>query len=66
MKNRTKKSYSQTAQRRMIIELINDSFRLAESRNRHPLRKGCNCIVCINKRKRILEKRNEKEWKFKL
>ena len=65
MKDRVKKDYSHTAQRRMVIEVINDSFRLDEKHGRHPLIKGCNCICCINKRKHILEK-SGRTWKFKL
>ncbi len=65
MKDRVKKDYSHTAQRRMVIEMINDSFRPAEKHGSHPLTKGCNCICCINKRKRILEK-TRRAWKFKL
>lgn len=65
MKEQAKKGYTHAAQRRMIVEMINDSFRLAANLGRHPLMKGCNCIVCISKRKRILEK-SGKDWKFRL
>jgi hypothetical protein len=49
----------------MIVEMINAGFRLAEKLGRHPLTKGCNCIACVNKRKRIL-KTPKTDWKFKL
>jgi hypothetical protein len=65
MKNQVKKNYSYTAQRSMIVEMINASLILAEKLGRHPLTKGCNCIGCIHKRKRILQP-SEKNWKFKL
>jgi hypothetical protein len=45
--------------------MINASFRMAEKLGRHPLTKGCNCIDCIHKRKRILET-PKTDWKFKL
>lgn len=65
MKNQVNKNYSCTTQRRMIVEMINVGFRLAEKLGPHPLTKGCNCIDCIHKRKRMVEP-SEKEWKFKL
>ncbi len=65
MKNQVNKSFSHTAQRRMVIEMINDSFRMTEMLGRHPFTKGCNCIACVNKRKRIL-KTPKMDWKFKL
>jgi len=65
MKKRVKKDNSYTAQRRMIVEMIDAGFRLAEKLGPHPLTKGCNCIACIHKRKRILQP-SEMNWKFKL
>ncbi len=65
MKYQAKKNYSYTEQRRMIVEMINASFKLAERLGSHPLTKGCNCIGCIHKRKRILTP-FVKSWKFKL
>jgi len=55
MKKQVKKNRSYTAQRRMVVEIINSSFTLAEKIGMHPLIKGCNCIDCIHKRKRILQ-----------
>jgi hypothetical protein len=52
-------------ERKMIIEMINASWDLAERLGKHPLKKGCNCITCVNRRKRILDKQKG-EWKFVL
>lgn len=41
--------------RRIIMEMIDASWDLAEKKGPHYLEPGCNCIVCINKRKRIFE-----------
>ena len=49
----------------MIIEMINPSWDLAERLGKHPLKSGCNCISCVNRRKRILEEQKG-EWKFVL
>jgi len=49
----------------MIIEMINASWDLAERLGKHSLKKGCNCISCVNRRKRILEGQKG-EWKFVL
>jgi hypothetical protein len=65
MKNEIKKNFSHLAQRKMVVEMINAGFRLAEKLGRHPFTKGCNCIHCVNKRKRILNT-PKTDWKFKL
>ncbi|OIN96374.1 MAG: hypothetical protein AUJ48_01670 [Deltaproteobacteria bacterium CG1_02_45_11] len=65
MKDQAKKKDAYMAQRRMIVGMIDVSFRLAEKLGRHLLTKGCNCIACIHRRKRIL-KITGKDWKFKL
>lgn len=39
--------------RRLIMEMIDASWELAEKKGFHALEPGCNCIACINKRKRI-------------
>jgi hypothetical protein len=52
-------------ERRMILEMINASWELAERLGDHPIKRGCNCISCVNKRKRIIDKR-KREWKFEL
>ena len=65
MKKRVKKDNSYTVQHRVIVEMIDASITLAEKLGRHPLTKGCNCIDCIHKRKRILQP-SKMNWKFKL
>jgi hypothetical protein len=51
----------------MIAEMIDASIELAEKLGKHPLRPGCNCIVCINKRKELLNLKNsDRKWKFHL
>jgi len=52
-------------QRKQIIEMIDASLELAQRLGKHPLKAGCNCIACINERKRILKKQ-EIKWKFNL
>ena len=52
-------------ERKMILEMINASWELAERLGKHPLKSGCNCIACVNRRKRMLDERNV-EWKFEL
>ncbi len=52
-------------ERRMILEMINASWELAERLGNHPLKNGCNCIACVNKRKQIIDDR-QGEWKFEL
>jgi hypothetical protein len=51
--------------RRMILEMIHASWELAERLGRHQLKNGCNCIACVNKRKRIIDEQGG-EWKFEL
>jgi hypothetical protein len=65
MKNQIKRNFSHTMQRKIVFEMINAGYDLAEKLGRHPLTKGCNCIDCIHKRKRILQP-SEKNWKFRL
>ena len=52
-------------ERRMIYEMIEASWALAEKLGKHPVTPGCNCIVCINGRKRLIEKQPVK-WRFTL
>jgi hypothetical protein len=52
-------------ERKMILEMINASWGLAERLGEHPLKNGCNCLACVTKRKRIVDERNV-EWKFEL
>jgi len=51
--------------RKMIFEMIEASWELAERLGKHPLTKGCNCISCVNNRKRFLGERI-REWKFEI
>jgi len=52
-------------ERLMIYEMINLSSEIAVRKGMHPLEKGCNCISCVNKRKRLLNN-TDKNWKFRL
>ena len=52
-------------ERKMILEMIDASWEIAQKKGPHPLEKGCSCIACINKRKRVIED-GEKNWKYKL
>ncbi len=52
-------------ERRMIYEMIGASMELAEKKGEHPLKRGCNCIVCVNKRKALMDD-GPKEWKYRL
>lgn len=52
-------------ERKMILEMIDASWELADRLGKHGLREGCNCIACVIKRKRILDTRCE-EWKYEL
>lgn len=61
----TKKIYK--SERNMIIEMIDASIELSEKLGKHPLTNGCNCIVCVNKRKSLLNLKNsDQEWEFYL
>lgn len=52
-------------ERKKIIEMIDASWERAQLLGEHPVKTGCNCISCVNKRKRILKKQKVK-WKFNL
>lgn len=51
--------------RKMILEMIDASWELADRLGEHPLSKGCNCISCVIRRKRLLAERTP-EWKYEL
>lgn len=55
----------QDEKRTIIYEMIESSMKLADEMGMHPLKIGCNCISCVNKRKRM---KNSQiiNWKFKL
>jgi hypothetical protein len=48
---------------RMILEMIEESMALSVKKGHHPLTQGCNCIACVNKRKRIL-KGSPQPWRY--
>jgi len=52
-------------ERKMILEMINASWELAEQLGEHPLRKGCSCISCVNRRKKMIDEKI-REWRFEL
>jgi len=52
-------------ERKIILEMISASWELSKRLGKHGLKNGCNCIACINKRKRLLNVWNG-EWKFRL
>lgn len=56
---------NQRLDRLRIFKMIEASCELAIQKGRHELEKGCNCIACVNKRKRILYDSTQK-WKFRL
>jgi hypothetical protein len=49
----------------MIVEMMEASMALSGKKGPHPLTPGCNCIVCINKRKDIL-KGPPRPWQYRL
>lgn len=55
----------QKAKQRIINERIDASIELSYKLGKHPLTQGCNCIVCVNRRKRLL-KGPDREWKYTL
>lgn len=54
-----------TEERRMILEMINASWDLAEQLGKHPITAGCNCITCVNDRKRLIDKKADL-WEFEI
>ena len=52
-------------ERKMILEMIDASWELAERLGKHKLKPGCNCIACVNGRKRLIHKGVEM-WEFEL
>jgi len=53
------------AERLAIVEMIEASMEEARKKGEHPLTPGCSCIVCVIKRKRILEG-PPKPWRYRL
>ncbi len=60
-----KRTEAYKKERTLIFEMIDASCELARKKGKHPLEKGCNCISCVNKRKRLLQDVN-REWKYTL
>ena len=54
-----------TADCALIVELMEESMALSQKKGHQPLTPGCNCIVCINKRKDIL-KGPPRQWRYRL
>jgi len=50
---------------RLIVEMIDEGMSLSLEKGVHPLTPGCNCIACINKRKRILQG-SPQPWRYRL
>ena len=65
MNRKAKLKHEQKAARRMIIEMIEASMALSVQKGKHPLTKGCKCIVCADRRKRIIEK-TDINWRYSL
>jgi len=65
MKSHEDLSKTIRSERMMIFEMIDAACELAAKKGKHPLENGCNCISCVNKRKRLFEK-PEKNWKFSM
>ena len=53
------------AERTRIYEMIDASAELAAKLGKHPLTNGCACIVCADKRKRLV-RGDKREWKYRL
>jgi len=54
-----------TADWRLIVEMIEESMAVSVKKGPHPLTPGCNCIACINMRKRILQG-PPRPWHYRL
>ncbi len=53
------------AERRMIFEMMEASLALSIQKGKHSLTKGCSCMACADKRKRLLRK-TESKWRYRL
>lgn len=56
---------NETAARKQIHKMIEASMALSVQKGPHPMTEGCNCIVCVNKRKMIL-RGPRRDWKYRL
>ncbi len=52
-------------ERKMILEMINASWELADRLGKHAPTAGCSCIACVIRRKRLIAGRTLK-WKYEL
>lgn len=62
--DKDKKTYIR-ARRKLIVEMIEASMKLAAEKGEHPLTPGCSCIACVTQRKRILQG-PPKPWRYRL
>jgi len=60
-----KRELRQAADRKMIFDAIEASMQLSRKKGPHALEPRCNCIACVNKRKRILAG-PLKPWRYRL
>lgn len=51
--------------RAMIVEMIEDAMKKSIEKGPHALTQGCNCIVCVIKRKRMLQ-HPSRPWRYRL
>ena len=65
MNRKAKLKHEQKEACRMIIEMIEASMVLSGQKGKHPVTKGCNCIVCADRRKRIMMKTTI-NWQYRL
>ncbi len=55
MKDPEEKAAAPRNARPMILQQIDAAIELAEKKGKHPLTRGCNCIHCAQRRKRLLQ-----------
>ena len=65
MKQKAKTSPHSKEAGRMIVEMIDYSMALSVRKGKHALTRGCNCIACVDKRKRILRGESS-NWRYRL
>ncbi len=65
MTNEDEKRERLLNERRMIYEMIEASMELSVKKGEHPLERGCGCVVCVNKRKALMDN-GPKRWKYRL
>jgi len=65
MRQGSRKKRVINAQRALIVEMIEASMQKAGEKGPHSLTRGCSCIVCVNRRKRILAG-PERQWRYRL